>query len=100
MTDEARSPAQYAADIDSARERLVTFVESCTDEQWDAAPVEVVRHLRRSGTVISALVAGCAAEDLQAGDGMLEGFAQVAVRHPDSHRTEIEAALAAQAARP
>ena len=40
MTEEGRSPAQYAADIDAARDRLVAFVESCTAEQWNAAPLQ------------------------------------------------------------
>src|SRR5260221_13022994 len=33
-------PAEYASDIDAARERLVAFVDGCTDEQWTAAPLE------------------------------------------------------------
>jgi hypothetical protein len=57
--DDARSPAQYAADIHAAWERL----------------------------------AGCSAAGLQAGDGRVERFAQIAVRHPDDHRAELEAAL-------
>jgi hypothetical protein len=156
MSEDARSPAQYASDIDAARERLVTFVGGCTDEQWKAAPLdgdprpvgvvvdhvahsyeylagwmrqalaggavpvtgddvdalnaehaaqaaavtpaEAVEHLRRSGAAISALVAGCAAADLQAGDGRVERFAQIAIRHADNHRAEIEAGLARSAA--
>jgi hypothetical protein len=39
MAEEGRSPAQYAADIDGARDRLIAFVESCTAEQWRAAPL-------------------------------------------------------------
>ncbi len=155
MTEQPRSPAQYASDIDSARERLVAFAVSCTDDQWNAAPLdgdprpvkvvvdhvahayeylagwmgqilagqavtvnsdvvdalnaehaatatavtraEVAGHLRRSGAAISQLVAGCTAEDLQAGDGRLERLAQIAIRHADDHRSEIETALAATA---
>jgi hypothetical protein len=152
MTEEGKSPAQYAADIDAARHQLIASVESCTAEQWNAAPLagdrrpvgavadhvahayeylagwmcqilrgetvtvnsgvvdalnaghaaaatgvtrtEAAEHLRRSGAAISALVAGCTAEDLKAGDGRVEHLAQIAVRHADDHRTQIEAALA------
>jgi len=157
MTEERRSPAQYAADIDAARDRLVAFVESCTAEQWNAAPLqgdprpagvvadhvadayeylagwigqllrgqtvtvnsgvvdalnaehaaaamgvtqaEAAEHLHRSGGAISALVAGCTAGDLKAGHGRVERLAQIAIRHADDHRTELEAALAASADR-
>ena len=60
---------------------------------------EVAEHLRRSGTAVSALVTGCTAEDLKAGGGRVERLTQIAIRHPDDHRTEIEAALAASADR-
>src|SRR5215472_15781148 len=40
MGDDARSPAQYAADIDAARERLVAFAAGCSPEQWRAAPLD------------------------------------------------------------
>jgi hypothetical protein len=154
MAEEGRSPAQYATDIADARDRLIAFVESCTAEQWHAAPLDgdprpvgvvvdhvadayeylagwmreilageavtvnsgvidalnaeqaaaaaavtpagAVEHLRRSGAALSTLVAGCTADDLNAGDGRVERFAQVAIRHADDHRTEIEAALAGQ----
>ena len=157
MSEDARSPGQYASDIDAARERLVAFVSGCTDEQWKAAPLdgdprpvgvvvdhvahayeylggwmrqildgetvtvnsdvvdalnaehagraaavtraEAVEHLRRSGAAVSQLVAGCSAEDLQAGGGRVERLAQIAIRHADDHRAEIEAALAASAGR-
>src|SRR5258708_40113279 len=58
---------------------------------------EVAGHLRRSGAAISQLVAGCNAEDLWADGGRVERFAQIASRHADDHRTEIEAALASAA---
>ena len=57
-------------------------------------PAETAAHLRRSGAALSALVAGCTAEDLKTGDGRVERLAQIAIRHADDHRTEIEAALA------
>jgi hypothetical protein len=59
------------------------------------APAEAVEHLRRSGAAISRLVAGCSAGDLQAGEGRVERLAQIAIRHADDHRAEIEAGLAA-----
>jgi hypothetical protein len=153
MSEDARSPADYAAEIDQARERLVAFADGCSDEQWRAAPLdgdprpvgvvvdhvahayeylagwmreildgqtatvssevvdalnaehaaraaavtraEAVEHLRRSGAAISRLVAGCSAGDLQAGEGRVERLAQIAIRHADDHRAEIEAGLAA-----
>jgi hypothetical protein len=150
MGDEVRSPAQYAADIDAAVERLVAFAAGCSPEQWRAAPLEgdprpvgvivdhvahayeymggwvqqilagedvavnaatvdalnaehavapagtpdeTIRHLRSSGAAFGGLVAGCSAADLQAGGGRVERFAQIGIRHPDDHRTELEAAL-------
>ena len=44
-------------------------------------------------------MADCTAEQLQAGDGRVERFAQIAIRHADNHRAEIEAGLAASAGR-
>jgi uncharacterized damage-inducible protein DinB len=150
MSDDVRSPARYAADIDAARERLVAFAAACSPEQWRAAPLdgdprpvgvivdhvahayeymggwvqrilagedvavdgatvdalnaehaaaaavtpdEAIEHLRRSGTAFSGLVVGCSAAGLRAGDGRVERFAQIAIRHPDDHRAELEAAL-------
>jgi hypothetical protein len=61
MSEDARSPAQYASGIDAARERLV---------------------------------AGCSAGDLQADEGRVERLVQIAIRHADGHRAEIEAGLA------
>jgi hypothetical protein len=58
---------------------------------------EAVEHLRRSGTAISRLVAGCSAQDLQAGQGRVERLAQIAVRHADDHRAELEAGLGSMA---
>ena len=39
MSQNVGGPAEYASDIDAARERLVAFVDGCTDEQWTAAPL-------------------------------------------------------------
>jgi hypothetical protein len=46
---------------------------------------------------LSALVAGCGPGQLRAAEGQAERLAQVAIRHADNHRTEIEAGLAASA---
>jgi DinB superfamily len=154
MEEDTRSPAELAADIDAARERLAGFVGSCTDADWRSAPLdgdprpvavvvdhvahayeylarwirqvvagqpvevnsevvdalnaeharaagpvtraEAAGHLRRSGADIAALVVGLSAADLAAGDGRVRRLAQVAIRHADDHRSEIEAALAAR----
>ncbi len=52
-------------------------------------------HLRRSGDAIVALVAGLGPGDLDAGNGRVRRFAEIAIRHADDHRSEIEAALSA-----
>jgi hypothetical protein len=157
MQDDARSPAELAADIAAARQRLIGLVRGCTDEQWHSAPLdgdprpvgvvvdhvahsyeylsgwirqlvagqpvdvsnEVVdalnaehaqaaasvsradatAHLVGSGDAIGALIAGLSTADLEAGGGLVRRFAQIAIRHPDDHRSEIETALAGLAAR-
>jgi hypothetical protein len=63
-----------------------------------ATKAEVTEHLRRSGDAISRLVAGLHAADLTAGDGMVRRLAQIAARHADDHRTDIQAALTARGA--
>jgi hypothetical protein len=153
MTDEERDPAACAADIDAARERIIAFVSSCTEDEWRAAPLDgdprpvavvvdhvadaydylagwirrivagepveatgdildalnaqhaeaaaavsradATDHLRHSGAAISELVAGLSAADLAAGDGRARRLAQVAARHADDHRADIETALVA-----
>ena len=154
MGEDTRSPAELAADIDAARERLAGFVGGCTDADWRSAPLdgdprpvgvvvdhvahayeylagwmrqliagrpvevnsevvdalnaehartagsvtraEAAGHLRRSGADIAALVAGLSAADLGAGDGRVRRLAEIAIRHADDHRSEIQAALAAR----
>jgi hypothetical protein len=54
--------------------------------------------LRRSGEAISVLVAGLSPGDLAAGDGRVRRLAQIAARHADEHRADIETALAASGA--
>ena len=44
-------------------------------------------------------VAGLSADELAAGDGRVRRFAQIAIRHADNHRTDIETALAAHGIR-
>jgi len=155
MAEGARGPAEYAAQIAAARDRLVGFVHGCTEEQWRSAPLDgdprpvavvvdhvadayeyltgwlrelaagrpvevnsdvvdalnaehaaaatdvsraaAVQHLEQSGAAMCELVASLSAADLAAGEGRAERLAQVAVRHADNHRAEIEAALAAGA---
>jgi len=156
VADDARDPVTYATDIEAARDRLVSFVSSCAEREWRAAPLdgdprpvavvvdhvahayeylagwisqlvagqlvrvnsetvdtlnaqhakaaaavtkaEVTDHLRRSGDAIIRLVAGLHAADLAAGDGMVRRLAQIAARHADDHRTDIQAALTAPGA--
>jgi hypothetical protein len=60
---------------------------------------EATEHLRRSGSAISVLVAGldpAGPAGLAAGDGRVRLMAQIAARHADEHRADIEAALAAR----
>src|SRR6185295_16650712 len=55
-------------------------------------------HARTAGSVTRAGAAGHlrrSGADLAAGDGRVRRLAQVAIRHADDHRSEIEAALAA-----
>jgi DinB superfamily len=61
---------------------------------------DAAEHLRRSGAAISALIAGLSADELGGGDGRVRLFAQIAIRHADNHRTDIQTALAAQADSP
>ena len=61
--------------------------------------VEAAEHLRRSGVAVSLLVAGLSAADLAADDGRVRRLAQIAARHADDHRADIETALAAQGIR-
>jgi hypothetical protein len=56
---------------------------------------DAVAHLHRSGDAIIDLVAGLRPDDLDANGGQGRRLAQIAIRHADDHRSEIEAALAA-----
>jgi DinB superfamily len=54
---------------------------------------DAVAHLQRSGDAVIALVGSLTDSDLELADGRVGRFAQILARHPDGHRTEIEAAL-------
>lgn len=56
---------------------------------------DAVAHLHRSGDAIIDLVARLRPDDLDANGGLGRRLAQIAIRHADDHRSEIEAALAA-----
>ena len=56
---------------------------------------QAVEHLRRSGDMFIELVRSLRPDDLQLQDDMVRRLVEVAIRHPDGHRSEIEAALAA-----
>lgn len=150
-----QSPAELAAQIAAARDRLVEFTVSCPDGDWratvldsggDPRPVGVIvdhvadayeylagwireiaagadppvdatlvdrlnashasragqlsqddaaRHLGSSGDAIIGLVAGLATAQLDAGSGRIRRLAEIAGRHAETHRSEIEEALAA-----
>jgi len=56
-------------------------------------PGEVAVHLSSSGDALIGLVRGLEPAQLDLDGGRVRRFAQIAARHADSHRTEIEAAL-------
>jgi uncharacterized damage-inducible protein DinB len=155
MTDE-RSPAEHAELIAAARDRLLAFAATCTDDTWHAKPLAghgdhrtvgvivdhvahayeymggwlreilaggapqvdvalvdrlnaahvaaagtltqagAMEHLTRSGDELIAFIAGLSAEDLEAGGGRVRRFAEIAARHPDTHRTDMQEALGDQ----
>jgi hypothetical protein len=59
------------------------------------SPQEVIARLDRSGDALITLVAGLSPPDLDADGGRIRRMAQVAIRHADNHRAEIQEALAA-----
>jgi hypothetical protein len=61
--------------------------------------VEAIEHLRHRRVAISLLVAGLSAAELAADDGRVRRLAQIAARHADDHRADIETVLAAQGIR-
>jgi hypothetical protein len=55
---------------------------------------EVAAHLRTSGDVLIGFVGQLSADDLTIDGGRVALFCEIAARHADSHRTELEAGLA------
>ena len=113
MADDARDPTAHAADIDAARERLISFISSCGNEEWRAAPLDgdprpvavVVDHVAHAYEYlagwISQLVAGQPAEvNSEIVDALNAQYARAAAaRHADDHRTDLQAALTARGTR-
>ncbi len=65
---------------------------------WDAGaatPAHVTEHLRSSGDALIALITGLEPDKLDLDGGRVRRFAMIAARHADTHRAEIQAALAA-----
>jgi uncharacterized damage-inducible protein DinB len=56
-------------------------------------PAEVALHLNESGDKLIQLISGLELAQLDLDGGRVRRFAQIAARHADSHRTEIETAL-------
>lgn len=52
-----------------------------------------MEHLTRSGDEMIALIAGLTGTDLDAGGSRVRRFAEIAARHPDTHRADLEQAL-------
>jgi hypothetical protein len=152
MTD-LNSPAEHAARIAAARDRLVAFAATCTDDDWHATPLRdlgdarsagvivdhvahsyeylgnwiglivagsnpavnpelvdalnaahaatagtltqdgAMEHLQTSGDAIVAMISELTTADLHAGGGQVQRLAEIAARHGDDHRTDIETAL-------
>ncbi len=51
MTD-IDSPAEHAAQIAAARDRLLAFVATCTDDDWHAAPLRDEGDARSAGVIV------------------------------------------------
>jgi hypothetical protein len=52
-----------------------------------------VEHLVRSGDAFVALIESLGAEQLAAGQGRITRFAEIAARHADDHRAELETGI-------
>lgn len=59
----------------------------------DVDTTHAVDHLQRSGDHLVTLIRSLRPDQLDLGDGRVRRFAQIAIRHADAHRSEIEAAL-------
>jgi hypothetical protein len=83
----AETPVDVNPDIvDALNAEHAAGIESVT-------PDHVTEHLRSSGDVLISLIAGLAPAQLDADGGRVRRFAQIAARHADNHRSEIESAL-------
>ncbi|MGH3254373.1 MAG: hypothetical protein ACRDOU_03045 [Streptosporangiaceae bacterium] len=69
------------------------MTEDAPDAAACAAEIDTAAHLRCSGAAISDLVSALSAA-LAADDGRARRLAQIAARHADGHRADLEAALA------
>jgi hypothetical protein len=147
------TPAEVALAIAAARDRIVQFAQSCTGEQWAAAPLagggdprtvgvvvdhvghayeyigdfiaaivrgdapridnevidalnaehsaaavgvnaaSAVARLQRSGDALVAQVRSLSDEQLGMMEGRVRRLAQIAVRHADDHRAQLDEAL-------
>jgi hypothetical protein len=83
-----QSPAVDVALVD--RLNAAHAIEACRLTQAGA-----MEHLRRNGDAMIALIAGLADSNLDASGGRVRRFAEIAARHPDTHRTDIEDAIRA-----
>ena len=72
--------------VDELNARHATSAASVTRE-------EAIAHLRQEGDALIDLVRPLRAEDLELGGGRVQRFAEIAIRHADAHRSEIEEAL-------
>jgi hypothetical protein len=52
-----------------------------------------IEHLLRSGDAFVALIESLGPEQLSADDGRITRFAEIAARHADSHRADLESVL-------
>lgn len=49
---DVNSPAEHAAQIAAARDRLLAFVATCTDDDWHAAPLRDQGDARSAGVIV------------------------------------------------
>jgi hypothetical protein len=72
--------------VDELNARHAAGIEAATRDG-------VIEHLRRSGDAIVALVGSLDPDQLSGGDGRVARLAEIAARHADDHRQELEGAL-------
>lgn len=86
---DGQTPQASAELVDELNARHAVVAASVSRE-------EAIAHLLRQGNAIMDLVRPLRAEDLELGRGRVQRFAEIAIRHADAHRSEIEDALAIQ----